>query len=106
VKKIKKMYILMGIVGVFFTPSLYASLDGTVNGTYATYGIPQNLPAFQIKQEPAFKSPTAFPYPDMPPTTKVPSSVVPEPSTIIAGALLLLPFGVSTLRILRRKKMQ
>jgi hypothetical protein len=29
---------------------------------------------------------------------------VPEPTTIIAGALLLLPFGASTLRILRRKQ--
>ncbi len=29
---------------------------------------------------------------------------VPEPSTILAGALLLLPLGVSTLRILRRHK--
>lgn len=28
---------------------------------------------------------------------------VPEPTTIIAGALLLLPFGASTLRIIRRK---
>jgi len=28
---------------------------------------------------------------------------VPEPSTVIAGALLLLPFGVSTFRILRKK---
>jgi len=30
-------------------------------------------------------------------------AVVPEPSTVIAGALLLLPFGASALRILRRK---
>ncbi len=30
---------------------------------------------------------------------------VPEASTIIAGALLLLPFGASTLRILRRNRM-
>jgi hypothetical protein len=29
--------------------------------------------------------------------------VVPEPTTLLAGALLLLPFGASTLRILRRK---
>jgi hypothetical protein len=29
--------------------------------------------------------------------------IVPEPSTVIAGALLLLPFGASTLRILRKK---
>ncbi|HTR40635.1 MAG TPA: hypothetical protein VMH87_03390 [Pseudomonadales bacterium] len=29
---------------------------------------------------------------------------VPEPSTVIAGALLVLPFGVSALRILRRNR--
>ncbi len=29
---------------------------------------------------------------------------VPEPSSIIAGALMVLPFGASTLRILRRKR--
>ena len=31
-------------------------------------------------------------------------SGVPEPSTLVAGALLLLPFGVSTIRILRKNK--
>jgi len=30
-------------------------------------------------------------------------AVVPEPTTVVAGALLLLPFGASTLRSLRRK---
>jgi len=30
-------------------------------------------------------------------------STVPEPTTMIAGALLLLPFGASTLRILRKQ---
>ncbi len=30
--------------------------------------------------------------------------VVPEPSTILGGALLLLPFGASTLRILRKRQ--
>ena len=29
---------------------------------------------------------------------------VPEPTTVVAGALLLLPFGVSALRILRRNR--
>ncbi len=29
---------------------------------------------------------------------------VPEPSTVVAGALLLLPFGASTLRIMRKKQ--
>ena len=32
-----------------------------------------------------------------------PPPAVPEPTTFIAGALLLLPFGANTLRILRRK---
>jgi hypothetical protein len=31
-------------------------------------------------------------------------TVVPEPTTMIAGALLLLPFGASTLRILRKTR--
>jgi hypothetical protein len=31
-------------------------------------------------------------------------SMVPEPTTMMAGALLLLPFGASTLRILRKKQ--
>jgi len=31
-------------------------------------------------------------------------TLVPEPTTMIAGALLLLPFGASTLRILRRNR--
>ena len=33
----------------------------------------------------------------------VPGTPVPEPTTMIAGALLLLPLGASALRILRRK---
>jgi hypothetical protein len=32
-------------------------------------------------------------------------TAVPEPTTMIAGALLLLPFGASTVRILRRNRM-
>jgi choice-of-anchor C domain-containing protein len=31
-------------------------------------------------------------------------TAVPEPTTVIAGAMLLLPFGVSTLRILRKNR--
>jgi hypothetical protein len=31
-------------------------------------------------------------------------SAVPEPTTVIAGALLLLPFGASTLRMLRKNR--
>jgi hypothetical protein len=29
---------------------------------------------------------------------------VPEPSTVVAGALLLLPFGASAMRVLRNRK--
>jgi hypothetical protein len=32
------------------------------------------------------------------------ATAVPEPTTVISGALLLLPFGASTLRILRKKQ--
>jgi hypothetical protein len=32
------------------------------------------------------------------------ATAVPEPSTLFAGAMLLLPFGASTMRILRKKK--
>jgi len=39
-----------------------------------------------------------------PPTTPHDVTAVPEPSTIVAGALLLLPFGISTVRILRKNK--
>jgi hypothetical protein len=31
-------------------------------------------------------------------------AIVPEPTTMVAGALLLLPFGASTLRILRKSR--
>ena len=31
-------------------------------------------------------------------------TVVPEPGTVIAGALLLLPFALSTIRVLRRNR--
>jgi hypothetical protein len=31
-------------------------------------------------------------------------NAVPEPTTLVAGALLLLPFGASTIRILRKKR--
>jgi hypothetical protein len=33
-----------------------------------------------------------------------PWNAVPEPTTMIAGALLLLPFGASTLRMLRKRQ--
>jgi len=37
-------------------------------------------------------------------TTSLSLTAVPEPTTILSGVLMLLPFGASTLRILRRKQ--
>jgi len=38
------------------------------------------------------------------PVTSSSVSPVPEPTTVIAGALLLLPFGASAVRVLRKKR--
>ena len=47
---------------------------------------------------------SGFYYPDNSGSLDVQLTVVPEPTTMIAGALLLLPFGASTLRILRKTR--
>jgi hypothetical protein len=39
-----------------------------------------------------------------PSLTPVPETPVPEPTTMVAGVMLLLPFGASTLRILRKSR--
>jgi hypothetical protein len=49
-----------------------------------------------------FEATVALGYPDGVPITLT-ITQVPEPTTMIAGALLLLPFGASTIRILRKK---
>jgi hypothetical protein len=55
---------------------------------------------------------TIYPYPNFPGSVDVhgmvplvdPPAPVPEPATMLAGALLLLPFGASTFRIIRRNR--
>jgi hypothetical protein len=42
--------------------------------------------------------------PTAPQAAAAPTSPVPEPGTILAGALLLVPFGASAWRILRRNR--
>jgi hypothetical protein len=37
--------------------------------------------------------------------TSINISAVPEPTTMVAGALLLLPFGASTIRMLRKRQL-
>jgi hypothetical protein len=50
-----------------------------------------------------YEDTVALGYPDGVPITLT-ITPVPEPTTMIAGALLLLPFGASTVRILRRNR--
>ena len=51
-----------------------------------------------------FEATVALGYPDGVPIALT-ITPVPEPTTMIAGALLLLPFGASTLRMLRKNRM-
>jgi hypothetical protein len=65
-------------------PHFYYAFDPNVEGTYT----------FQLE---AFQAGASIGMTEM-------TVVVPEPSTYIAGALLLLPFGASTLRMLRKSR--
>src|SRR5690242_180639 len=42
---------------------------------------------------------------DQPPCNPPPATCVPEPTTFVAGALLLVPFGVEGIRQMRRRKL-
>ena len=63
-------------------------------GFYSTYGPTWDTAAVVDGHGISWASPQNVPSP----------AAVPEPSTVVAGALLLLPFGVSTMRILRKNK--
>jgi len=68
----------MGESGSITVP---AGATGFYLGTMDAYGWANNIGSFDVE-----------------------INVVPEPSTIIAGALLLVPFGVSSLRLLRKNR--
>ncbi len=82
-------------------------LSSENNRTYSTsfsasYGIPSGT--FVAFEDLKFSN-TDYDYNDLQFVfQEVPTTAVPEPSTVVAGALLLLPFGVSTLRILRKAR--
>ena len=64
----------------------WLSFDGNWTGTSLDITFKDTRPLWTFIDEVKFDGP-----------------VVPEPTTVLAGALLLLPFGVSTIRSLRRK---
>ena len=104
--------IIVGAVGVnYFPVSPYNFTSGDVIAHYGN-GIPfDNLTGTSSFDYPASPPSVgdvlAYPGTYGGPSARVYSiavTVVPEPTTMIAGALLLLPFGPSTLRILRKHR--
>ena len=104
--------IIVGAVGVnSFPVSPYNFTSGDVIAHYGN-GIPfDNFTGTSSFDYPANPPPSvgdvlAYPGTYGRPSARVYSiavTVVPELTTMIAGALLLLPFGASTLRVLRRR---
>jgi hypothetical protein len=66
-----------------------------LNASYVGYLLVPDGTQYGLTPQELFYNVTPAPDPPAP---------VPEPTTVIAGALLLLPFGVSTIRVLRRNR--
>lgn len=86
-----------------------SSQSGSGSGDLVAY-IPVSNPGSLIGQYITVYSEMGAPPPDYPANDgfeewgfAAPQFAVPEPTTILAGSLLLLPFGVSMMRSLRRK---
>lgn len=101
---------------VYSDPSLNASYDGGT-GQNHIYSVAYNASSDLL--DPSVPSGTYVAFEDLPAPisdwnyqddtfvftdTSMTQTVVPEPSSFLAGALLLLPLGASTMRILRRKR--
>ena len=116
----KKLYTIIGIASLMAAPSLRASIAGDYSGdlsaasaqvlaqTTAASGGNTDLglatsggatgvdgSTFTVTSELSGVAEPMF--------TPVKHPVVPEPTTLIAGAMLLLPFGASAMRIMRKK---
>jgi hypothetical protein len=92
-KTIKNLSVMVVTAGLFTTavPSIKATICNPTPVCVPTTVVDCSTPPTDC-----YKTPCTQPAPKI--------TSVPEPSTIVAGALLLLPFGVSTVRILRRHK--
>ncbi len=102
-KNLKTNFALALVAGSLLTAvTSHASLDCGNNSTpdYSCYTV-------NDCQTGGTPNTSCNPTPDCNPTPN-PHNItsVPEPSTIVAGALLLLPFGISTVRILRKSKQE
>lgn len=106
-----------GSPGAGATISSPPNVTGTLSGGGAIWFFPKGLNAGQTsgildietKLAPGFNPGQAFdetagPWAPSSGANYVPTPV-PEPGTMVAGALLLLPFGASTLRIVRKHRM-
>jgi hypothetical protein len=101
---------------VYSDPSMNAPFDGTPTGHNHIYSVAYDASSDLL--DPSVPSGTYVAFEDeaasLPPDwnyaddtfvfTDTSVTAVPEATTMIAGALLLLPFGLSTLRILRKSR--
>jgi hypothetical protein len=78
---------------------------GTFHGgdTWNARSLPMTLAAGSYKLEFMWVYGAGYPYYALD-NVSLDLAAVPEPTTMIAGALLLLPFGATTLRALRRRR--
>jgi hypothetical protein len=78
---------------VTFQVTGYLTDPGNINGGYTSFTVPTYVIAFEDGSD--------WDYNDL--VVQIQGvTPVPEPTTILAGAMLLLPFGMSTLRMLRK----
>jgi hypothetical protein len=87
-KSLIKIYVVIGLAVGCCSSNVLAGLE---EPAYNDYKIGPNIALNTASQDPFSAKPTT-------------RSAIPEPSTVIAGALLLLPLGVSMVRILRRNR--
>ncbi len=108
-KYMNKICTFTGLVVTLATTSLYASFDnsnfgGQVSGWRILADDSNNSQYFYDASSP--RSGVNLPGDPNLATPRSITALVPEPTTMIAGALLLLPFGVSALRIMRQNKIK
>jgi hypothetical protein len=86
----------------------YLGLAGGSTVTFYVQGYRVDVTSLAVAQTPGSNfdgsNPWVQPNQDIMAQFDISEVPVPEPTTMIAGALLLLPFGASTLRILRKSR--
>jgi hypothetical protein len=89
---------LSAILAAANTVSINENLDGSILYNPASYFVNgESAPGYNMNDTSGF-APAGTQY------TYNFQSIVPEPSAMLAGAIMLLPFGASTLRFLRKNR--